>query len=735
MRLKRSVSIPLKRMLFFFMFFVLSYASPGFTAEHTIVKMTGTQITIPTFNAGDTLVITGDALETTPDDWGKLQALSKNFALIMKNAQASIPDFALDRSNGLVSLDLSELTDLTVIGRSAFEYSTKLAAINFSGLSRLETIGNGSFWGCSALKKVDLSEVPMLRTIEERAFSNCTALQTLNLSGLDRLESIGNFSFDECKALSEVNFSGVSNLTLIGFGAFGYCDGLISIDLSPLKNLTTISSRAFNYSRGLKTVNLSGLSRLQTIGSYAFTSCSALEEVVLTGVTGLTSIGGYAFTSCAALTGMDFTQLTGLTLIETGAFQYCSSLTTVDLSGLSQLTEIKGSAFSGCTDLKTIKLFGVPKLNSISSSAFYGALELEALAIDRETPPSLSGNPLDNTNESPIYVPPHLVNTYKSAWTRYAHRIQGMQEAITPVAAPPGGAYREPQRVSLASETPSALIYYTLDGSDPITNPNGTRRKYTGPLVVALDSTLKAFAQSPITTPSAVMTEIYMKDNSGGGGNDGGNGGGGSVGIVATPVATPAGGAFEGPQIVTLATSTSGASIYFTLDCSDPMTSPTRQLYTAPITVSMGTLLKAYAVKAGMYDSGLLMLCFTQKKSVEMPMANPPGGAFRSAQRVYLSTETLGALIHYTLDGSDPITDPNRTRQTYVKPLDISLGTTLKAYATRDGYVASAVLTESYTIASDSCADGDGGGCNGGFGLSNALLLLVGMPLLRKRAQ
>ena len=740
MRSKNAVATSKIRFLFLLMLLVmLSCSSVALGAEHTIEKTTGMQITVPAFNVGDTLIISGNALETTPDDWGKLQALTKGFALVMRNDQTEIPDFALDRSTGLVSLDLSGLKDLTRIGRSAFESCSKLAAIDFSGLTHLETIGVGAFWSCTALKNIDLSGAPNLITIEERAFSTCTALKTLNLSGLDQLQSFGPFAFNECKSLTDVNFSGVTNLTVIGFGVFGYCDALVNIDLSPLINLTTISSRAFNYSRALKTVNLSGLRQLQTIASYAFTGCSSLEEVVVSGVANLKSIDAYAFASCSSLSRMDFTQLKSLMTIGIGSFENASSLTTVDLSGLDQLTEIKGSAFLGCSKLKLIKLFGVSKLSSILSSAFYAAVKLEAVAIDRETPPYLSGSPLDNTNESPIYVPMHLVSVYKSAWSAYAHRIQGMDAAVAPVAAPSGGAYREPQRVALASETPSALIYYTLDGSDPITDPNGTRQTYTGTLVVALGTTLKAFAQSPITTASPVMTEVYTQDNSndgggngGGGGGGGGNGGGGSAGIVAAPVAVPSGGAFDGPQTVTLTSLTSGATIYFTLDCSDPMTSPTRQTYTGPITIQMGTLLKAYATKSGMYDSGLLILCFTQKDFVTMPVASPPGGVFRSAQRVYLSSETLGADIHYTLDGSDPVANPNGTRKRYLNPLEISLGTTLKAYASKEGYLPSAVLTETYSLADDTCDSGGGGGCNGGFGASSVLLLLAGLPFLKK---
>ena len=204
--------------------------------------------------------------------------------------------------------------------------------------------------------------------------------------------------------------------------------------------------------------------------------------------------------------------------------------------------------------------------------------------------------------------------------------------------------------------------------------------------------------------------------------SSGGGGGGGTMDTVVRPVATPPGGAFVGPQTVELTSATPGATIYYTLDCSDPETSPTRQKYTEPIIIPMNTMLKAYAVKSGMYDSALLIQCYIQKDTVFMPIASPPGGIFRSEQTVYLSSETSSATLYYTLDGSDPVTNPKGTRQTYTKALRIPLGTTLKAYAEKEGLLPSAVLTETYTP--DKETSGGGGGCDAGMGMYSLFLLL-----------
>ena len=73
----------------------------------------------------------------------------------------------------------------------------------------------------------------------------------------------------------------------------------------------------------------------------------------------------------------------------------------------------------------------------------------------------------------------------------------------------------------------------------------------------------------------------------------------GSSGIVATPSA-----ALSTGKIVL--TSTTGATIKYTEDGSNPKTSGTAQTYSAPLTVDTSKVLRAYATKSGSLDSGIL---------------------------------------------------------------------------------------------------------------------------------
>jgi len=82
-----------------------------------------------------------------------------------------------------------------------------------------------------------------------------------------------------------------------------------------------------------------------------------------------------------------------------------------------------------------------------------------------------------------------------------------------------------------------------------------------------------------------------------------------SLGTVATPTALPSAGTYNTAQTVTLNTTTSGAAIYYTLDGTDPTTSSS--LYSGAISIGATSTLKAFAVKDGMNNSGILTAIYT----------------------------------------------------------------------------------------------------------------------------
>ena len=86
----------------------------------------------------------------------------------------------------------------------------------------------------------------------------------------------------------------------------------------------------------------------------------------------------------------------------------------------------------------------------------------------------------------------------------------------------------------------------------------------------------------------------------------------------------------------------------------------------------------------------------TTQDQVAAPTANPPAGTYSTAQSVSLSSETSGASIFCTIDGSDPRT--SGTRMIFNGAFTISTDTTIKAYAKKEGMADSDVVSFSYTI-------------------------------------
>ncbi|GHT42895.1 hypothetical protein AGMMS49965_15450 [Bacteroidia bacterium] len=197
-------------------------------------------------------------------------------------------------------------------------------------------------------------------------------------------------------------------------------------------------------------------------------------------------------------------------------------------------------------------------------------------------------------------------------------------------------------------------------------------------------------------------------------GTGGSTGGGGVLEIVATPTATPGAGTYSGPQTVSLATTTPGATIHYTVDGTVPTTSST--VYSTPIAVSMGTVLKAIAVKTGMTASAMLIADYTPTGTVVTPTANPGAGSYAGPQTVRLASSTPGTTIYYTLNGTIPTT--SSTVYNNSTPITVNMGTTLRAIAVRATMVNSAVLTAQYTAVP---------ALTGSVGINGTLL--VGYPL------
>ena len=161
---------------------------------------------------------------------------------------------------------------------------------------------------------------------------------------------------------------------------------------------------------------------------------------------------------------------------------------------------------------------------------------------------------------------------------------------------------------------------------------------------------------------------------------------------VKAPTFSPAAGAVAANTNVTISTTTEGATIYYTTDGSNPTTNSS--VYSAPITVDAAKTIKAFAVKAGYPDSDIATAAYTIAEPCATPTFSPVAGEVEKGTTVTISTETDGATIYYTTDGSTPTTGSTA----YTSAITINSAKTIKAIAVKDGMANSAVAEAAYTV-------------------------------------
>jgi sugar lactone lactonase YvrE len=161
-----------------------------------------------------------------------------------------------------------------------------------------------------------------------------------------------------------------------------------------------------------------------------------------------------------------------------------------------------------------------------------------------------------------------------------------------------------------------------------------------------------------------------------------------------TPTFSEPGGTYTAIQYVSLSSTTTGASIYYTTNGATPTTAST--LYSGPITVASSETIEAIAVASGVANSAVASETFIINilPSAATPAFSPAGGSYTSAQSVTISSATTGASIYYTTNGSTPTT----ASTLYTGAITVSSSETISAIAVASGYNTSAVGTAGYLI-------------------------------------
>lgn len=324
----------------------------------------------------------------------------------------------------------------------------------------------------------------------------------------------------------------------------------------------------------------------------------------------------------------------------------------------------------------------------------------QQLAFTSTTPGALIRYTLDGTVptvSAPAYTAPIPLpldsTTY--VWARAFHpemlpsdmtggvyRVTG--EVATPTVTPGAGEVPAGSYVVLQTATPGALIRYTLDGSAP----TEAAALYSLPLVVDARArlTLRARAYKDGWTTSGELSAVFT---------------GAEEPLVepplerlASPLFTPSPGLFTQALGVTIQSPSPTATVRYTTDGTLP--TETSPAYNAPVALATDSVtpILARAFEDGFLPSEVSGGVFRVTGQVATPAVTPNGGQFEGEALVVLLSDTPGATVRYTLDGSEPTESSAR----FDAPLTLREDTLLRARAYREGWIASEPIGARFTF-------------------------------------
>jgi len=239
--------------------------------------------------------------------------------------------------------------------------------------------------------------------------------------------------------------------------------------------------------------------------------------------------------------------------------------------------------------------------------------------------------------------------------------------------------------VTVVFNTPeNTRVHYTLDGSEP----GESSPIFNGPVTLTDDTVIRYFTVYPNGSRSSVQEAFYrirLHEP--------------ATGELRT-VAEPPAGKYSKRVRVTLSTK-EGATIYYTIDGSDPSTDS--DIYKMPLVLTVDTQLKFFAmdtdgsreqIREEMYRFQLA----SRKIDTTSPMVTvaPPPAGYRAGDLIRL-TANEESEIYYTLDGSDPTEKSLR----YEGPFRLKESSELKFFAVDSGGNRSVIYSETYHLDKD----------------------------------
>ena len=279
-------------------------------------------------------------------------------------------------------------------------------------------------------------------------------------------------------------------------------------------------------------------------------------------------------------------------------------------------------------------------------------------------------------------------NTSEIVSVNYTIEDIVQDKVAAPVIVASGSApYTADTLFSISCVTSGAVVYYTIDG----VKPTKASSVYKAPFTLGIGTqTVKAIALKDTFLDSDVTSTEYVIINK-------------DLETVSTPkVAALSPAPYTKETTFQITSVTAGAIIRYTTDNTQPTS--TSPVYLKAFTMEAGVkTIKAIAFLTGYNPSAIASVEYTitedPKEKVITPVITASNSSpYLTSTTFSISTQTAGAVIKYTFDGSDP-TDASLT---YNNAFSLAKGTkTIKAIAFKDGFDSSEIASVQYIIVDD----------------------------------
>jgi uncharacterized protein (TIGR02145 family) len=169
--------------------------------------------------------------------------------------------------------------------------------------------------------------------------------------------------------------------------------------------------------------------------------------------------------------------------------------------------------------------------------------------------------------------------------------------------------------------------------------------------------------------------------------------------VCATPTASPVPGTYGPPPSITLTTTTSGATIYYTTNGTLPgPDNAASRIYTVPFQIAVASAtVKARAFKNGFVQSAPFSGVYNVTNICGAITITPGTGTYFGSTLVTMTCPTVGATIYYSTSGNVPVPGTTFTK-VYTSPFYVNSSVSIRAYATKTDFVQGPTALANLTI-------------------------------------